>query len=111
MSDAGLDPVVKKAIEITLGQVNPEMFHPNDYERWMCLFPALIAAGYRWDINDIDQWLKEHWPGLPNKDGMKHRNAQMVSAWADMALHQSRPSDWTSWAEDIILLARAESMG
>ena len=111
MSESGLDPVVEKAMEVTLEQVNTDMFHPNDRERWMTLFPALVAAGYTWDINDIYRWLEEHWPVLPDEDGMDDHQAIEVYAWADMALHQSNPSDWTRWAEGTIQSARDELAG
>lgn len=85
------------------------MSHPNDRERWMCLFPALIAAGHSWDLDDIHRWLDQHLP--PDEDGMDDHDAIEVYAWADMALHQSRPSDLTTWAEDTIARARDELAG
>ena len=30
---------------------------------------------------------------------MDDHHAVQVHAWADMALHQSNPSDWAGWAE------------
>ena len=111
MSEAGLDPVVEKVMEIALDQSNTDMLHSNDRCRWMSLFPALIAAGYSLDINAIFRWLDKRWPVPPNESGMDDHHAIEVYAWADMALHQSNPSDWAGWAEGTIRYARDELAG
>ena len=48
---------------------------------------------------------------LPDEDGMDDHHAIEVYAWADMALHQSNPSNWTRWAEGTIQSARDELAG
>ena len=101
-----LDPVVAEAMKQTLEQINTHMMHPNDYERWMCLFPALIAAGYTWDPDDVYHWVVRHWPkGLGS--GVRNRRAAQISAWARMALAQSSDlSDWADWAEHTVNRAK-----
>ncbi|MYC69407.1 MAG: hypothetical protein F4X17_01715 [Gemmatimonadetes bacterium] len=111
MSESGLDPLVKKTMEITLSQVNTSMLHPNDRERWLSLFPALIAAGCTWNINDIYRWLDEHWPVDPDESGMDNHYAIEIYAWAEMALYQSSETGWRDWAEGTIEHAREQLGG
>ena len=106
MSKSGLDPLVEKAMKIALDDVNADALHPIDREKRMSLFPALIAEGCTWDVDEVDGWLDEHWPVPPDEDGMDHHNAIEVSAWAEMAAYQSSKTGLSSWAEGIIDLAR-----
>lgn len=91
---SGLDPVVEKAMEVALELSNQTMLHPNDAERWMSLFPALVAAGYSWDMDDIGDWLERNWAST-----MANRGAAKVYAWADMAQEQHKRR---TWAENLI---------
>lgn len=108
MSEPGLDQLVEKVLEMVLDDVNADALHPADREKLMSLFPALIAEGCTWDVDEIDGWLDEHWPVPPDEDGMDDHNAIEVSAWAEMAAYQSSETGWSGWAEGIIELAREE---
>ena len=99
---ANLDPIVAEAMKQTLNQINAQQMHPNDSELWMCLFPALVSAGYTYDADDIYLWVEQHWPGPLDPDDRRRRAVQ-ISAWARMALSQSdRSKDWTKSAERIV---------
>ena len=99
---SGLDPVVEKTMEAVFDMSNTSSgLHALDEQRWMSLFPALIAAGYTWDIDDIYTWLGERWPSLEDDDDLDH-DAIKVYAWAEMALEQANPSDMSDWGEFIV---------
>ena len=105
---SGLDPVVEKTMEKALDESNANTLHPDDRDRWMSLFPALVAAGYRWDIDDIYEWLNQHWPGPEGDRGMDHEDAIDVCAWAEMALAQRDPDPW---GESIVQKIEADLAG
>ena len=94
---SGLDPVVERAMKAAFDTSNTSSLHALDDQRWMSLFPALIAAGYTWNVDDVYIWLGEHWPG-GDDDGMD-LDAIRVYAWAEMALEQANPSDMSDWGE------------
>ena len=98
----GLDPVVEKTMKATFDVSNTTSgLHILDEQRWLSLFPALLAAGYTWDINDVYTWLGEHWLRLEDDDDLDH-DAIKVYAWAEMALEQANPSDMSDWGESIV---------
>ena len=73
-------PVVKKTMEAAFSMSNTSGLHILDEQRWMSLFPALIAAGYIWHMDEIYDWLEQKWPGPEGRRGMDNRGARKVYA-------------------------------
>ena len=107
---SGLDPVVERAMGAAFSVSNPSGLHISDERLWMTLFPALIARGYTWHMDDIYEWLSR-WPGIRGDRGMDNSNARKVYAWAQMALHQSDPENRSDSADYIIQNSEDELAG
>lgn len=97
----GLDPVVAKTMAAAFSLSNKSTLHMFDEQRWMSLFPALVAKGYRWHMDDIGEWLSR-WPGSEDDSGMDNHDAIRVYAWAEIALEQAAPSDGSDWGASIV---------
>lgn len=104
-----LDPAVRRVLEQVRSNSNMSVLHPNDIERWVSVFPALLEAGYDYHEDDINEWL-----GILPKFGDPDPTHTDIYAWRQRRRswpHAARSATTTPSATSARWLAIADAAG
>lgn len=83
-NDNRMDPAVIRVLERVRSESNMTTLHPNDVERWVSVFPALLDAGYDYDADAVAAWLRSHL-APSERDKPDQQPEDSIYAWASAA--------------------------